>query len=74
LIGTETTEEKGRTDALATVALFAYAAVGVAALATVLFKSLQSPAAVETMATTFGGLVLALFAAAFAPGQETGSR
>jgi hypothetical protein len=61
---------EGRADAFATAGVYAYAIVGVAALVTVLFRSEQSPESLETMATVFGGLVLTLFASAFAPGQQ----
>lgn len=73
LLGTPDTARKGIGEALATFALIAYAAVGVGALATVLFRSEQSPDSVETVATAFGGLVLVLFTAALAPGQERGA-
>ena len=57
-------------ESIATAALFAYAAVGFAALATVLFRSAQSPEVVESLAVVFTGLVIALFGTAFLPGQE----
>lgn len=70
LLGTPITE-KGVTDSLATAAVWAYALVGLAAVVTVFVRSGQCPGAVETLATAFGGFLLAIVAAAFAPGQAT---
>lgn len=71
LLGTPSPEERGLTDSLATAAVWAYALVGLAAIVTVFVRSAQSPGAVETLASAFGGFLLAIVAAAFAPGQTT---
>lgn len=71
LLGTPTPSERGLTDSLATVAVWAYALVGVGAITTVFVHSPRASGAVETLATTFGGFLLAIVAAAFAPGQAT---
>jgi hypothetical protein len=71
LLGTRTLDHKGVTDTLATVAVWAYALVGILAIVTVFVRSAQCPGAVETLATAFGGFLLAIVGAAFAPGQTT---
>jgi hypothetical protein len=70
LLGTSTPAEKGVTDSLATFAVWVYALVGLGAIVTVFVHSPRAPGAVETLATTFGGFLLAIVTAAFAPGQE----
>jgi len=66
-----TPNERGVTDTIATAAVWAYALVGVAAIVTVFARSAQAPGAVETLATVFVGFLIAILAAAFAPGQTT---
>jgi hypothetical protein len=56
--------------ALATAAVWGYALIGTFALVTVLVHPGESPAQVKALASAFGAVVVALFAAAFAPGQE----
>ena len=69
LLGTPTPYDRGVTDSLATAAVWGYALVGLGAIATVLVHSPRTPESVETLATTFGGFLLAIVTAAFAPGQ-----
>jgi hypothetical protein len=71
LLGTPGSAQNGITDNLATAAVWAYALVGVGAIVTVFIRSAQSPGAVETLASAFGGFLLAIVTAAFAPGQTT---
>jgi hypothetical protein len=74
LLGTPDPREKGVSDSLTTAAVWAYALVGLVAIVTVFVRSEQAPGAVETLATTFAGFLLAIVAAAFAPGQAIGGR
>lgn len=72
LLGTQE-DDKGAPEAVATAAVWVYALVGAAAVASVMLRSAQCPGAVETLATTFGGFLLAIVTAAFAPGQTLNS-
>jgi hypothetical protein len=56
--------------AFATAAFWVYGAVGAWSLLTVLLYQRQSPPEVKALAAAFGGIVLALFTAALAPGGE----
>jgi hypothetical protein len=58
--------DAGLAPILATVALWTYAAVGVAAGATAIFQAAQTPDPIKAIAATFGGYALAVFGAAFA--------
>jgi len=59
--------------AFATAAFWVYSAVGMWSLLTVLLYQRQSPHEVKALAAAFGGIVLALFTAALAPGGEQAS-
>lgn len=69
LLGTPSPQEKGISDSLATVAVWGYGLVGIGAVITLFVHSAESPGAVETLATVFGGYLLAIITAAFKPGQ-----
>jgi hypothetical protein len=66
----------GPSEALATAALWLYAAVGLAAGVTAILKSVESPDAIKALAAVFGGYGFAVFSAAFtatnpSPGPPT---